>query len=78
MIVYDYYAVIGVAVACASSFVIVYVFTPFLIQWLKNKKLTVPNAHVAGNVMVFKRYVFDKNKLQTREDMKTTIGKFVF
>ena len=52
MIVYDYYAVIGVAVACASSFVIVYVFTPFLIQWLKNKKLTVPNAHVAGNVMV--------------------------
>ena len=52
MIVYDYYAVIGVAVACVSSFVIVYVFTPFLIQWLKNKKLTVPNAHASGNVMV--------------------------
>ena len=49
---YDYYAVIGVAVACVSSFVIVYVFTPFLIQWLKNKKLTVPNAHASGNVMV--------------------------
>ena len=52
MIVYDYYAAIGVAVACVSSFVIVYVFTPFLIQWLKNKKLTVPNAHASGNVMV--------------------------
>ena len=52
MIVYDYYAAIGVVIACVSSFVIVYVFTPFLIQWLKNKKLTVPNAHASGNVMV--------------------------
>ena len=34
------------------AFGIVYIFTPFLIRWLKNKKITVPNAHTPGNVMV--------------------------
>ena len=52
MTVYDYHAIIVAAVSCVSAFGIVYIFTPFLIRWLKNKKITVPNAHTSGNVMV--------------------------
>ena len=52
MTVYDYHAIIVAAVSCVSAFGIVYIFTPFLIRWLKNKKITVPNAHTPGNVMV--------------------------
>ncbi len=52
MIVYDYYAVVTAAISCVSAFGIVYAFTPLLIRWLNNKKITVPNAHAPGNVMV--------------------------